>query len=114
MATNTCEDDADAEEFLYKQWLPLKFDETASSHLESIESDEWPEIKEQLSELLIDPHERMRWRARQTTIKWDGKESLHTLATRIVQPWTRTTAIFLRMSEITSTSPDSVRHLKRR
>ena len=85
MATNTREDDVDAVEFLYKQWLPLKLDETASSHLESIEVDEWPEIKEQLSELLIDPHERMRWRARQTTIKWDGKESLHTLATRIVR-----------------------------
>ena len=72
--------------FLYKQWLPLKLDETASSHLDSIDTvtNTWAAIKSKLVDLLIDPHERMRWRARTFTIKWDGKESIHMLATRVV------------------------------
>ena len=72
---------------LYKQWLPLKLDETANSHLDNIDTtaDSWAVIKTKLVDLLIDPHEKMRWRARTSTIKWDGKESIHLLATRVVR-----------------------------
>ena len=69
----------------FKDWLPLKLDEEASIHLDQLDirGTSWPELKTQLGDLLIDPHERLRWQARQTTIRWDGKESLHSLANRI-------------------------------
>ena len=69
----------------FKDWLPLKLDENASIHLDQLDipGTGWPELKSQLGDLLIDPQERLRWQARQTTIRWDGKESLHSLANRI-------------------------------
>ena len=69
----------------FKDWLVLKLDDAASIHLEQLDvpGTSWPELKTQLADLLIDPHERLRWQARQTTIQWDGKESLHSLANRI-------------------------------
>ena len=69
----------------YKNWLPLKLDEEASTFLEQLDvkNTDWPDLKTQLVDLLIDPQERQRWRARQSTITWDGKESIHTLASRV-------------------------------
>ena len=86
LAANLREEDADTLEVLYKQWLPLKLDETASSHLDNVAAGaSWEDTKTQLEDLLIDPHEKMRWRSRQWTIKWDGKESIHMLATRVTR-----------------------------
>ena len=86
LAANLREEDGAALERLYKQWLPLKLDETATSHLDNIGAAvAWNEVKRQLADLLIDPHEKMRWRSRQWTIKWDGKESIHMLATRVTR-----------------------------
>ena len=84
---STKERDQESLHRLYKDWLPLKLDEEASTHLELLDSEstDWPELKAQLVDLLIDPHYRLRWRARQLTIKWDGSESMHTLATRVVR-----------------------------
>ena len=72
---------------LYKNWLPLKLDDEASTHLELLDSKStnWPELKAQLVDLLIDPHHKLRWKARQLTIEWDGKESMQALATRVVR-----------------------------
>ena len=69
----------------FKDWLPLKLDEEASIHLDQLDirGTGWPELKTQLGDLLIDPYQRLKWQARQTTIRWDGKESLHSLANRI-------------------------------
>ena len=44
---------------------------------------DWDTLKVDLAELLIDPGEKLRWQTHQTTIKWDGKEPIHKLATRI-------------------------------
>ena len=86
LATNVRDDNIDELHYLYKEWLPLKLDEVASGHLDRIDDGaEWNEIKDQLSNDLVDPQEKLRWRARQLTIKWDGKESIHTLASRVIR-----------------------------
>ena len=72
--------------YLYKEWLPLKLDDLASTYLEQIDdAEEWPAMKTQLSDLLVDPQKKLRWRARQWTITWDGKESMHALASRVTR-----------------------------
>ena len=83
LATNVRDDAGLA--YLYKEWLPLKLDEVASSHLEQIDVDgeTWVNIKTKMCDFLVDPQLRLRWRARQYTITWDGKESMHTLASRV-------------------------------
>ena len=42
-------------------------------------------MKVELKGLLTDPQERYNWRARRSTIVWDGSESLHVLASRIMR-----------------------------
>ena len=86
LATNMRDGDAPLHN-TYKDWLPLKLDEDALSHLENLDIEvlDWNTLKERLAELLIDPGERLRWQTHQTTIKWDGKEPLHMLATRIIR-----------------------------
>ena len=71
---------------LYKKWLPLKIDESARQSLaQADQTANWPDLKAQLANLLIDPQERYKWQIRQSTVKWDGKESVHQLATRVVR-----------------------------
>ena len=65
------------------QWLPFKLDEEARIIHGSVTKAKWPEIKTELRNLLVDPQEAYNWKARHATIVWDGKESLHSLATRI-------------------------------
>ena len=67
------------------RWLRHKLDEEARGLLDQAEKTEWPELKEELKELLVDPQERYKWQARKIKVKWDGKESLHQLATRVTR-----------------------------
>ena len=69
--------------YLYKEWLPLKLDDLASTYLDQIGDVAWANTKTRLSDLLVDPQMKLRWRARQWTITWDGKESMHALAARV-------------------------------
>ena len=73
--------------YLYKEWLPLKLDDLANNHLERMDADglEWPDLKAKLGDLLVDPQQKLQWRARQITITWDGKESIHMLESRVVR-----------------------------
>ena len=81
LATNVREDAS--LHFLYKEWLPLKLDNSARATLKQVAGRAWPELKAQLTLLLVDPQEQARWQAKKTTIKWDGKESFHNLASRV-------------------------------
>ena len=85
LATNVRDDNAQELHYLFKEWLPLKLDEEATSHLDTIDVDRenWASIKSKLEDLLIDPHERQRWKNREVMITWDGIEPLHVLATRV-------------------------------
>ena len=76
------EDEAALKE-LCIQWLPFKLDEEARVIHGSVTKVRWPDIKAELEALLIDPQEAYNWKARVTTIVWDGKENFHSLATRI-------------------------------
>ena len=71
------------QQFLCKQWLPIKLDATARDVLKNCTKDDWEELKVELQSLLIDPHEKYKWRINKNSIKWDGKESFHALATRV-------------------------------
>ena len=44
----------------------------------------WSELKDVLRILLIDPQEEYRWQTKLMTIKWDGVESFHVLASRVI------------------------------
>ena len=70
---------------LFLEWLPLKLHSTAYVTYLQATKTTWPELKEELIGLFIDPQERYKWQAKFTTIKWDGKESFHNLAARVVQ-----------------------------
>ena len=70
---------------LYLDWLPLKFSWDALHTYKQAKSRTWPELKTELCELFIDPQEEYKWRAKVTTIKWDGKESIHKLASRVIR-----------------------------
>ena len=83
MATNV-RDDATLLN-LYLEWLPLKLQATAYVTYRQATKTTWPALKEELIGLFIDPQERYKWQAKYTTIKWDGKESFHNLAARVVQ-----------------------------
>ena len=84
LATNARDGD-DQLHFLYKEWLSLKLDDDATSHLDTLDTErlDWDQIKDQLAELLIDPQEELLWRSREVTVVWDGQESVHLLANRI-------------------------------
>ena len=84
--STTRRDDASLHE-LNKEWLPLKLDDTANLSLEQLDvaSMDWPALKSKMEDVLIDPQQKLKWRTRQTTIKWDGKESIHMLRARVVR-----------------------------
>ena len=65
------------------EWLPLKLDAAALAVYKQADKTSWTALKEDLIKLLVDPQEKFKWQARLTTIKWDGKESFHALASRI-------------------------------
>ena len=69
--------------YLYIEWLPLKLDSAALAIHRQATKVRWPELKDELIGLLVDPQEKYKWQAKLTTIKWDGKESFHTLASRV-------------------------------
>ncbi|MEE3023414.1 MAG: hypothetical protein VX367_12555, partial [SAR324 cluster bacterium] len=71
------------QQFLCKQWLPIKLDATARDVLKNCTKDDWEELKVELQSLLIDPQEKYKWRINKNSIKWDGKESFHALASRV-------------------------------
>ena len=66
-------------------WLPLKLDDEARSIRHSIDLQTWDQIKTELKTRLVNPDEQFSWLYRQTTIIWDQKESLHSLASRITK-----------------------------
>ena len=70
---------------LFMEWLPLKLHSTAYATYRQAKSKTWPALKAELVGLFIDPQERYKWQAKHTTIKWDGKESFHHLAARVIQ-----------------------------
>ena len=69
--------------FLCRKWLPLKLDKPARAALRQVTARDWPGIKAELADLLVDPEEKAKWQAKQITITWDGKESVHALAARV-------------------------------
>ena len=54
---------------LYLEWLPLKLHSTAYVTYLQATNTTWPELKEELIGLFIDPQERYKWQAKYTTIK---------------------------------------------
>ena len=64
-------------------WLPLMIDSATWTIYCSITSKDWDTIKKELSALLTDPQEKYDWFAGRNPIRWDGKESFHSLAMRI-------------------------------
>ena len=67
-----------------RRWLPLKLDDTARSISANVDmKKDWASIKKEMSELFVDPQEKYNWFAGRDPIVWDGKESFHSLATRI-------------------------------
>ena len=72
-------------ETLCKKWLPLKLDAASRAIYKQLDRDqEWVPLKTELKKLLIDPQDAFKWQAKRSTIKWDGKESFHALASRII------------------------------
>ena len=69
----------------FLQWFPIKLDKRARDLFKSIvkTNKSWATIWGELKELLIDPQERYSWKAKKSTITWDGKETFHALETRI-------------------------------
>ena len=82
VATNPSDDRKDS---TFLQWFPIKLDKRARDLFKSINqaNKSWAAIWAELKELLIDPQERYNWKAKKSTIKWDGKETFHALETRI-------------------------------
>ena len=70
---------------LFQDWLSLKLDNRSRIILATCKETDWDKLKLELRELLIDPQEKYDWRARRTKITWDGKESFHILATKIMR-----------------------------
>ena len=72
-------------ESTFLQWFPLKLDKRARNLFNSIDqaNKSWAAIWAELKKLLIDPQERYNWRAKRSTIKWDGQETFHALETRV-------------------------------
>ena len=70
---------------LCMQWIPLKLDDTSRTISNNVTATEWGPMKEEMGKLMVNPEDKYNWLARRDTITWDGKESLHALATRIKQ-----------------------------
>ena len=68
---------------LLLDWLPLKLDDEARAIYKQCGGVTWPERKAAMKELMIDPQEVYKWKAKVGKITWDGKESFHRLATRV-------------------------------
>ena len=68
---------------LCRNWLSLKLDDRSRIILGNCKKTDWDELKVELRDLLIDPQEKYNWRARRSTIVWDGKESFHVLAANV-------------------------------
>ena len=82
LATNARDAHRDS---LCLKWLPLKLDAASRAIYKQIDRAlTWTEMKAELKKLLIDPQEAYKWQAKRSTIKWDGKESFHALASRII------------------------------
>ena len=75
--------DGAQKEALCIQWLPLKLDKTAKSIYKNVTERTWDAIKQQLSLLMVDPQDKYNWLTAREPIQWDGKESFHSLATRV-------------------------------
>ena len=65
-------------------WLPLKLDQGARAVHSQAEKNTWAELKAELKGLFVDPQEAYKWQAKKKTIKWDGVESFHALAARVM------------------------------
>lgn len=65
------------------RWLPLKLDESARMVYKEAKKDEWATLKTDLTKLLIDPQDKYNWLSGRRMIVWDGKESFHSLASRV-------------------------------
>ena len=72
-------------ELLCRNWLSLKLDDRSRIILGNCKETSWEKLKEELKGLLTDPQEKYNWRARRSTIIWDGIESFHVLASRIMR-----------------------------
>ena len=81
LSTNTR--DAANLALLCRKWLPLKLDQEARAALKQAISRDWNGLKTEMVGLLIDPQEKAQWQARKSSIKWDGKETMHQLAARV-------------------------------
>ena len=80
----------------YWEWLKLRLDKPARAILTQAKakvndvaqaenrSATWPELKDALTLLLVDPHEKQKWHMKYMTVKWDGIESLHVFASRVI------------------------------
>ena len=82
----------------YWEWLPLRLDKPARAILtrakEQVQAQAqaldtprdatWSELREALKILLIDPQEERRWHMKLMTVEWDGIESLHAFASRVI------------------------------
>ena len=86
---------------LFRQWLPIKLDTRARTIYSNCAAAGaaavaaasaggaagavagWQELKTEFRDLLIDPQDKYNWQAHRTTITWDGRESFHSLATRV-------------------------------
>ena len=73
----------DLRDKLCLQWLPLKIDEETFMVYEGVKGRTWDEIRAEMITLLTDPQEKYDWFANRNPIIWDGKESFHSLASRI-------------------------------
>ena len=82
LATNATGDNHST---LCKKWLPLKLDSPSRAiYKQANKEAAWTDLKTELTGLLIDPQEKYKWQAKRSTPKWDGKESFHALASRII------------------------------
>ena len=68
---------------LYLEWLPLKLDDEARAVYRQCEGATWDDRKASMKDLMIDPQEIYKWKAKVGKVAWDGKESFHRLATRV-------------------------------
>ena len=84
LATNVRERNQASE--LYKLWLPLKLDEHARGLLDTIDANAtWDNTKNELTNKLIDPQDKIRWQSKLITVKWDGSETIYALSNRIIR-----------------------------
>ena len=80
----------------YWEWLALRLDKPARAILAQAKVNvngvaqaenrtaTWAELKAALTLLLVDPHEKQKWHMKYMTVKWDGIESLHAFASRVI------------------------------